>query len=663
MADPLPSRAPARAEWTNAEGLLRQVVRATHGEAREGQQLVTAAVDRALIEHTHLLVEAGPGVGKSRAYLSALVSHLVHGDLKRVVIATYTTALQDQLIHHDLPAVLAQAGTPLRAALLKGRGNYLCRARLQGQVQRGDGLLQLGGGGAPVGLRELVTWADRTPTGDRSAPDFPPAFDPEGWGQVTVLPEECTGSKCSFHDRCFAEQARERAADAQIVVVNISLLMMHLLLAEAGLLPEHDAVVIDEAHKLRDVATEAFGHKVGPRRLHLIGGRLSHFLSRGGQDHQLVSAIHAEAEALERAILDRLPTDRAGNPIPTALPELTPALARVLHRADSTLEAVADRLRQIADYEEPHQADAADRIRKLITASRRLMGTVWDPDDTSVRWLQVMPLEVCVTPVSPARDLRARLFNGTTTVILTSATLRIGGNFGPVARMLGVPQEHEAVVAPSPFDYPRQAVLFLPRGMPDPRSGEYASEVQRMLTTLIRAAGGRTLALFTSISAMREAHEALRGRLGVMAYCQGELPQQRLIEAFRDDERSCLFATMGYWQGVDVAGSSLSLVVIDKLPFEPPGHPVTEARQRLAEASGHNAFQSVSLPPVAMTLTQGVGRLIRSTTDTGMVAILDPRLSTARYRHLLLKGLPPMTRVHDLDVAVAKLKEMTGTSR
>jgi ATP-dependent DNA helicase DinG len=340
---------------------------------------------------------------------------------------------------------------------------------------------------------------------------------------------------------------------------------------------------------------------------------------------------------------------------------MTPELARVLRRADSTLESVRDRLRQISDNEGPERADACDRIMKLITASRRLMGTVWDPDETSVRWLQAFPLEVCVTPVSPARELRRRLFTESTTVILTSATLRTGGSFANVERMLGVPEEHEAVVAPSPFDFPHQGVLFLAQGMPDPRKPEFALEAQRVLALLIRAAGGRTLALFTSISAMRNAHQALAGKLGVMAYCQGEMPQQRLIQAFREDERSCLFATMGYWQGVDVAGSSLSLVVIDKLPFEPPGHPVTQARQKLAESHGHSAFHSVSLPPVAMTLTQGVGRLIRTTHDTGMVAILDPRMSTARYRHLLLKGLPPMPRVTDMDEAVRRLREMTGT--
>ncbi len=593
------------------------------------------AVAGAIATGRHLVVQAGTGTGKSLAYL---VPAVLSG--KRVVVATATKALQDQLGGKDLPFLADQLGRPFSYAVLKGRSNYLCRQRA----------MEVAGGGEQLSLddpepvdqglghevRRLLAWADRSPTGDRAELAFEPR--PHAWGQLSVSALECPGaSRCPSGDACFAEEARERAAQADLVVVNIHLYCAHL--ASGGqVLPDHDVVVFDEAHELEDVASAALGTEVGAGRLRALARQLRTAL--GGSSR----AAQAGAAELANQVAD------AGDSLEAAL---VPLQGRRLspHLGDQLVDAVtltAGRLdRAIAALREQALGDqggddqAATRALLAATQLTSDLARVTSPTPDQVAWVTEQPplLKLALVDVGP---LLAKCLWDEVTAVLTSATV-------PPALpvRLGLTNFDQLDVG-SPFPYPDHGLLYCATHLPDRRRPDADAAVHQELAHLIRAAGGRTLALFTSLRALKEGVEALRERVPFRILAQSDMPKPALLEAFAADEATCLFATLSFWQGVDVPGATLSLVVIDRIPFPRPDDPLMQARR---ERAGPGAFRLVDLSRASTLLAQGAGRLIRSSDDRGVVAVLDRRLATASYRWDLVRALPPMARTrHRSDV-------------
>jgi ATP-dependent DNA helicase DinG len=577
------------------------------GDNRPGQRQMATAVARAIAERRHLIVAAQTGTGKSLAYL---VPALLSGS--RVVVATATKALQDQLGKKDLPFLAERLDVPFEFAVLKGRSNYLCRQRAL-EVAGGGEQLELsatdGDGpaldGAALGIfgrqvRRLIEWSMTAETGDRADLDFEP--QPRAWGMLSVGPSECPGAnRCPSGDVCFAEAARNRAALADVVVVNTHLYATHLA-SGGAVLPPHDVVIFDEAHELEDVASSSLGMELAPGRFFAL-------------------ARNAKPLVRQTAILDAL--DDGGTRFTAMLDKHRgPRLAHPLPEEVATVLTVL-----------------RERVTRLSAALRE--GPAYAPV------LKVAPIEI-------APLLAALLWEGedAPTAVMTSATIPPN-----LASRLGIPAgTFDQLDVGSPFDYPHQALLYCAVHLPDPRSDQYERAMHQELEALVRAAGGRTLALFTSWRAMDAAAKALREVLPWPILTQSDLPKPALIQAFKSDEQSCLFATMGFWQGVDIPGPALSLVAIDRIPFPRPDEPLLQARR---EQMGRAAFGAIDLPRAATLLAQGVGRLIRSPTDRGVVAVLDPRLATARYRWDLVRALPPMRRTrhrHEVEDFLADLR-------
>lgn len=598
------------------------------GERRPGQIEMAAAVAEAISGGTTLLCQAGTGVGKSLAYLVPAALAAAGG--RRVVIATATLALQDQLVTKDLPLVatgLSQhLGRPVRWELLKGRNNYLCRHRWEAHAQQ---RLELDGGTfSPDELdrqsqfAEIDRWVRTTSTGDRA--ELAVAPERRVWSSVSVTSTECVGAeRCPQGHRCFAEDARARASRAGIVVTNQHLYFIDLF-GDGFLIGPHDAVVFDEAHQLENVVTQVAGMEIAPAGF-----------VRLAAEARSVGAAGAAADAVAD-VATRLSAEL--DPLrDTLLGAITGDLASLLEAADSRVEQLAAELRA----ETPDTGDGPDlermRVGRLAAESLHALRMAASPPAgtailvESTGRLRLAPLDV--------GDLLASRLWGRQASILTSATL--GPHF--VSR-LGVPSaDHAYRAVESPFDYRSNALLYCARHLPAPNRPEHRAQAVTELARLIDAVGGRTLALFTSWRALHETADALESQLdGIGVLRQGgDRSNTALLEALGDDPATVVCGTMSFWQGVDIAGPALSLLAIDRLPFARPNEPLAAARRELA---GDDAFMTVDVPNAADLLAQGVGRLIRTTADQGVVAVLDSRLATAGYRARLLEGLPPMRR-------------------
>jgi ATP-dependent DNA helicase DinG len=602
------------------------------------------AIAHAIDAEEHLVVQAGTGTGKTHAYL---VPALLSG--RRSVVVTATKALQEQIVHRDLPFLQQHLGRPVTGALLKGRSNYLCRAALADAVAGADqGSLLDDAKADRAALAEVVAWTAETTTGDRA--DLPVAVSNAEWGRLSVSVGECPGAqKCGYGDVCFAEDARAAAAEADVVVVNTHLYGLHLA-SMGAVLPEHEVVVIDEAHALEDIAADTLGLAVGP-------GRFEH-LARACRT--VFTADHPAAVALDGAgarlgsILDGLvgeKVDPSDGDLGAALVSCGEAIAQA-----STAARALD-----------VSGDAATRKERVVQLCGHLGGDVnalGSLPEGTVAWVEgdgANP-SVRVAPVDVGEALAERLFKAPT-VVLTSATLAVGGSFDPIAARLGLDRAERTWYSAdvgSPFDYEHQALLYCAAHLPDPRAAGYEAAMLAELEALVTAAGGRTLGLFTSRRAMLAAAEHLRGRLPHQLLVQDELPRPILQSTFLDDEHSVLLATMGFWQGFDAPGRTCSLVVIDRLPFARPDDPLSEARRAAATRNRQNAFAAVDLPAAAVLLAQGAGRLIRTADDRGVVAVLDKRLATASYRWTLVRSLPPMRRTKDRAEVLRVLAELDG---
>ncbi len=604
--------------------LARATAALPAGEDRPGQVEMAVAVGRAISDRRPLIVEAGTGTGKSLAYL---VPAVVSGT--KVVVATATKALQDQLAGKDLPFLANHIDRPFSFAVLKGRSNYLCRQRVH-EALTSDTQLTLAGTASSVDqqVRQLAEWSTVTETGDRAELDHEPSA--AAWAAVSVGPRECPGrANCPQGPACFAEAARDRAADADVVVVNTHLYSLNL---EAGgaLLPEHDVVVIDEAHQFEDVVSNTFG-------LELNSARFTN-LARTTQAIVADPATIADLEAAGTRVADAL-SEHVGRRLRgTFDPDLADALILGRNRVDALLSV----LRALPD---DGPGDVGARKQRAVKVAATLVDDIdWvlDAPPSHVVWIEGTPAAPLLkgAPIDVAEVLKAALWVGATAV-LTSATIPAG-----LGERLGLdPGTFTELDVGSPFDYEANALLYCAAHLPDPRSNAYEAALHDELAALIGAAGGRTLALFTSYRAMQAAAEALRPRLATDILVQTDLPKPALISRFTAEPATSLFATMGFWQGIDVPGSSLALVAIDRLPFPRPDEPLLQARRERARA---DAFRLVDLPRAATLLAQGAGRLIRTQTDQGVVAVLDPRLATnARYRWDIVRALPPMRRTRD----------------
>jgi ATP-dependent DNA helicase DinG len=660
------------------EALAKVTAGLSNGEQRPEQQEMCRAVGEALVTGTHLVVQAGTGTGKSLAYL---VPAVLSGH--KVVVATATKALQDQLAEKDLPLVERGLGRDFSYAVLKGRSNYICRQRVaevgSGGIQPELGDEGGGGGGgggagggagagteagaeagaeaaafdpdasradsAPAGLvdevRTLLAWSESTTSGDRADLSFEPSA--RAWGMVSVGPRECPGAfNCPSGKRCFAEAARDQALAADVVVVNTHLYGAHLASGQV-VLPEHDVVVFDETHELEEVMTSSLGVEVTPGRFRALAASARALVTDDAAEADM-AALLTVGDQIGALLADRVGTrvmhDDAQPPVDDS------ELAEMLGRAAGITARVTDAIRRtdlqasLLD-EGGASADKAARKTRAINAASHLaddLHRLMARGDGDVAWVDGTRSNVRLrlSPIDVGPVLAGALW-GEVTAVLTSATVP-----PRLVERVGLERfETSQLDVGSPFDYRAHALLYVARHLPDRRAPQAEAALHEELVLLMEAAGGRTLALFTSRRATEAAAAALAPDLPYRLLLQGELPKGRLLEEFAADETSCLFATLGFWQGVDIPGRALSLVTLDRLPFPRPDDPLLQARRARA---GSRAFQLVDLPRAATLLAQGAGRLIRSSEDRGVVAVLDPRLATASYRDVLLSTLPPMRR-------------------
>ncbi|MEO6988224.1 MAG: ATP-dependent DNA helicase [Aquihabitans sp.] len=609
------------------------------GERRQPQDDMATAVATAIGQRRHLLAQAGTGTGKSWAYL---VPAILSG--RRTVVATATKALQDQLAGKDLPFIQAHLGTDFEFAVLKGRSNYVCQQRLS-EIS-GAGQLALDGlanRASPAELSALQEWSATTVSGDRA--ELPVEPSPQAWAAVSVSAQECPGARrCPKGDTCFAEAARRTAAEADVVVVNLHLLGLDLA-TDGAVLPEHELVVVDEAHQLEDIVSDTCGFELSAGRFQNLARSVRAIID----DPALADDVETSASLLAAVL-----TDHVGRRLRGQLdPDLADALALIRGR----LDRVSAALRSVPDDKGDDVSTRKDRAVQLTTGLQMDVTAAGDVPATSVAWVEGPEANPRwrVVPIDVADVLRAGLWDRCTAV-LTSATIPEG-----LGERLGLEaSDHEQIDVGSTFDYAANGLLFCATHLPNRTSAAFEPALHDELVTLIEAAGGRTLALFTSYRAMDAAIAAVRARIDTPVFGQRDLPKQALVAAFAADESASLFATMGFWQGIDVPGRTLSLVTIDRLPFPRPDEPLLQARRELARA---DAFRLIDLPRTSMMLAQGAGRLIRNATDRGVVAVLDPRLATARsYRWTLLNALPPLRRTKDQAETVAFLEAIRDSA-
>ncbi len=610
-------------------------------QPRGGQLQMAQIVERGVLEGVHTIVEAGTGVGKSLAYLIPAVR-----SGKKVVLSTGTIALQEQLVHKDIPLVQRALGVPLRTTLLKGRSHYLCRLKLE--RMQADRLL------APSHtMQHLWEWGGRTRSGDRSELAFLPP--PAEWEQLDADADECIGELCPRFADCFFFKKRDEARFADLVVVNHALFFLDLA-SGGGLLPPYDIAVLDEAHQCERWATDALTGEMS-------GAVVGRILRKLHRVYDLPAAFDAEFDSgvtqLE-ASLARIPGDR----YPIAANEhvwpVLSALRDALYRLENWLTANwRDGLKRAVENDAEAQR-RRDLALRGILAAQVVVDRVERGAPEAIAWAQRSEADgryvVRCAPHEIADFLRATLFSRTQSVILTSATLSTGGSFDYVRATLGVDDAQE-LIAPSPFDFARQARLFVAPPSLNPKSLQFARRAAPLVEECLDRTRGRAFVLFTSRQRLREVYGLIRDRLAFPVRLQGELPRSQLLHWFRTTPNAVLFATATFWEGIDVVGEALSCVIIDRLPFPSPTDPLVMAKMRAFEARGLDAFEHYMVPAATVRLKQGFGRLIRSGTDRGLVALLDGRAASTRYGATILGTLPPATRILDLEELDAFFEE------
>lgn len=642
MSEPIDSK-------PTVEEALARVVQDIGGSPRSGQIEMAEAVADAFKNKKHLLVEAGTGTGKSLGYIiPALVRALdgVKADGRnRTVIATATLALQRQLVESDLPAatnaLFKETGKKISFAVLKGRHNYICLDRFHRGVEDPDDdqdatLFQESKSTLGRQAKKLRKWVESTETGDRD--DYQDEVDPRIWRSVSISGRECVGAaKCPWGQECFAEAAKANAFAADIVVTNHALLAIHTI-ENHPLIPDHDAIVIDEGHELVDRTTTALANSLDHRDLGRAAGMARKFVSTN---------IHDKLVELGDDLEDVLNNMSAAGTL-SRVTEMPPALKIVLTSIRETAKAGATELGSSAQ-DDLDEATAKHRARSAMKEVFDDTAEILATDEHSVTWLDLSRTATLHhAPLSVAGFLRDSLF-GEQTVVMTSATLQVAGSMDATAKAVGLDDSKDwtGLDVGSPFDYGKQGILYCAAHLPAPSAQGLPEEALDELADLIEAAGGRTLSLFSSWRGVERAEEYLKVRFRdredrpLIVARKGDAVSD-LVRRFKEEPESTLLGTVSLWQGIDVPGNTCTLVTIDRIPFPRPDDPVFAARSARADESGGSGFRSVSLPRAALLLAQGVGRLIRTNEDRGVVAVLDSRLATANYGSILRKSLPPL---------------------
>jgi ATP-dependent DNA helicase DinG len=617
----------------------------------------------------HLAVQAGTGTGKSLAYLVPAL-RLAADKRGPVVVSTATIALQRQLVDRDLPKLAEALRGPLGRtppfAIFKGRGNYLCLNKLRNETpeEQQDALVELPVSGLGAQVKRLHQWAADTTAGDRD--ELVPGVSDQAWRQVSVTARECLGShRCPFGVQCFSERARKIAGEADIVVTNHALLAIDAL--GEGVLPEHRVVIVDEAHELVDRVTSVASGELSANSAEAAARRSGKLASDAATDRL------TDAGAALSLLLAAMPPGR--------MDSLDPALGVTLTAVRDAAQACAAEVRTSAKGAEGDSAQQAAAqaavvaLEDLEVTAERIVSAFEPPlpEREEVAWLErpedlteaSRPATLHVAPLEVGELLAESLF-AERTVVLTSATLTLGGSFEPLARQWGldaesIGSEWTGLDVGSPFSHGKSGILYVARHLPPPGREGLSDDCLHEMWELIQAAGGRTLGLFSSMRAAKQAAAALRDSLKFPVLCQGDDSTGQLVKEFASDEETCLFGTLSLWQGVDVPGPSLRLVMIDRIPFPRPDDPLASARTRAAEARGGNGFMEVSAAHAALLLAQGAGRLLRSTDDRGVVAMLDPRLVTKRYGDFLRASLPPFWATTDPEVVRGALRRLCAS--
>lgn len=688
---------PKPSRGADPSDLLDAAVAALGGAPREGQQKMVAAVSQAVRSGRHLLVQAGTGTGKSLGYLVPLAAHAAETGTPGVV-STATLALQAQVVDRDLPrlsqALRPMLGRELTWQTVKGRAHYVCRQKLVGGFPEDEpealpGMELVGGAeratdrraAAPTATSQLGRevarlhrWAQDTENGDRD--ELVPGVSERAWRQVSVSSRECLGAtRCPMAEECHVELARARAKEVDVVVTNHALLAIDAV-EDVQLLPEHDVVVIDEAHELVDRVTSV---ATGSLSAAAVAQAATTARRQGGLDPTSAERLRVASDDLG-AVLEEAPVGR----YPRGLPEgVRLAVAGVRDAAREALSGLKGEAGSSGQTGKDDDGDAAAgkqvaraALSEVFDVAERLVEVSPGADGPGedVAWLEApgawrrdeepRPRVLHVAPLSVAMTLREHLFGGST-VVLTSATLTPGGSFDAAAGALGLQgagaPQWTALDVGSPFDHARQGILYVAKHLPQPGREGPAPEVLEEVEQLVVAAGGRALGLFSSRRAAEAAAEALGDRLaqhGISVLCQGDDTVPNLVREFAEDPRTCLFGTLTLWQGVDVPGPSCQLVVLDRIPFPRPDDPLASARAEAADRAGGNGFMAVSATHAALLLAQGAGRLLRSTSDRGVVALLDPRLATKRYGSFLRASLPPLWPTTDKEVVLGALRRL-----
>nr|WP_040385602.1 ATP-dependent DNA helicase [Demetria terragena] len=635
--------------------LIHASVAGVGGSERPGQVQMAHAVEASTKSGEHLLVQAGTGTGKSLAYLVPAIAH-AQAQGRPSVVATATLALQAQIVDRDLPRI-ASALQPLldrrpTYALVKGRRNYVCKHKLAGGYPEEEGLFSVGDVDAAAGklgqeVVRLREWAQETESGDRD--ELVPGVSERAWRQVSVSAQECLGNKCPMVGECFVEEARAAAKDVDIVVTNHAFMAIDAFEGRQ-MLPEHDLLVVDEAHELVDRVTSTVTDEMS-------SGMINGAAKRVGRMAQ-TDALTDAGEGLEQTMQGLTEGRLMG--LPDALADALAHVRDCARDLQSELKpssaAENDAGRQVARAAVDEIFDHAERILE-----QRELDVTWLSQD------QRRGQSLRVAPMSVAMLLRDKLF-GDRTIVLTSATLELGGSFDAVAGQLGLRGEggpaYQGLDVGSPFDYPQQAMAYVAQHLPAPGRDGMAPQTMDEIEALIRAAGGRTLGLFSSRRAAEAAAEEMRHRFGddIPVLCQGDDQLPTLVREFASDAATCLFGTMSLWQGVDVPGSACQLVIVDRIPFPRPDDPLASARSQAIAKMGGNGFMAVSATHAALRLAQGAGRLVRRSSDRGVVAFLDSRMMTARYAGFLQRSLPPFWPTTDRTLVLKALGRLDQTA-
>jgi ATP-dependent DNA helicase DinG len=616
-------------------------------EFRPSQLEMARIVEEAFQKHQHAVIEAGTGTGKTLAYLIPAIR-----SGRRVVVSTATKSLQEQLFQKDVPFLQKHFAPNLKAALMKGRANFLCRQK----VHQMQGQPVLKGMDEIDWFSQIRDWEKLTETGDRNELTFLPD-DADLWNRIDARSDLCNGQKCPEFQQCFITAMHQRAQEADLIIVNHHLFFADLAIRQddfGSILPEYSAVVFDEAHEIEDVASDYFGRQISSYRFEELARDTESMLRVLRIEAAPLRKHLARVRERGRSFFETFP-EREGR-FPFGPAERQAFLDRNREAYDE-LNAAVKRVETELSALSPKPEEVITLARRAAEARRELGFLLESEEKSYVYWYERRGRGVflAATPIDVSEILREKLFERFDTVVLTSATVAVAGRFDYLKQRLGVLPSTEVVLPPE-FDFREQALLYIPRTIPDVRHASFSASAAEEIARLLEITQGRAFCLFTSYAQMRDVHERVSGKVSFPLLLQGTAPRSILLDRFRSTPNAVLFATSSFWQGVDVPGAQLSCVIIDKLPFAVPSDPIVAARVRALQEDGRNAFAEYQIPEAVLALKQGFGRLIRTKTDRGILAILDNRIQRMQYGKIFLESLPDYTTTQDL-AAVARFME------